>query len=1226
MAERIKNIQCQIAKDIKDMAEDDFRYYDSTAKAKIYAIIGQPQDGSSQLSGRDAKDEKERYQSHVKLFDMMYDRVMSLGSGDLYQSIDAIDEFITMFKTSHEAQLSSPSTNLNYVSKSRANWAKNWFKRTFVEGRTGIFGKKIDPLKPLSFMERILITPPRLLLSRDQEGVLYNLVQKISTFSDTVQGTASSFKREISQIQSLLQLGIDNYYSYKDQFKFLLGGWGDPSGWVFTRDGNRRLMVVGADNESFDVRFVETDDEGIESLSDKVESIPRAEVDLNEESIKQKIGQAFHRVYKEVLAGKTRYIVPKHIPSGSAAYIAFKESAEGKHLDRVWNEIRGKLAESEKQGKPFNDPRVHEITDRYGTTYKYIMYKTPETQVGERYHAYIYQSIDADGTKLNYFKKNMGTETSLTGEGTSRALEDIIQEGWHTAQEHRRYSDLRIVGKRYNGENIYSDIDQVRSYTEFKRTDQIPSDLEDTLWKAVHQRRKLNKRFWKKGQAYIKKTQKRLQVTSDFVSKQLRASGLTDEEVDEIIGDVMSIGGYKANIYRDPNTGTIKSSLDWAQQRPMNYDPTMFYEGDYEDIAGQERDFLIEKMEEIQGFLDTDDTQDKKSKDSMEAYLVHLEGIVDGIESTLKRISGAPVTGIEDQDEVDIINKPVHFKHLGSMMNHMDRRTDTAVDVEYFDKSIQALQMNDIKVHLLQALLKMPHDKDMADYLIRDTRVAFGDPNYQSDIMDNESMAKTMNKITPKWWRQKRLGENKDFTASDVQFYTMFNNLHWTSKYLNWFAALPNNFQRLNPVINYGFKLVGTSMREWSNRDSGNPRSTMLKEAVENTGVLELLNAFNEMLMGLHSSDPTLRDYAPIKKIEAVAFLNMSRKEFIDKGHPAVDFILKKLWEKGGRAEGFGMTPQDVKRLKQLRSLYFELSHLPKDEKFSKMENDLKYQLVEDRMKKLIRNISKKQLRRATVFTLKWFPVKSGEKWMTFSGVEESLRAETAIASILHADELGNLPKGEDRFKSPEAVSIARNAVYNMQFGMSPQFLTTAFGGPMKGVMQFKGYIYFQTLHDKKIVENFVNSARGQGATDIASRMMDAMRRMGKNERKQKGDEELIKVYRFMATRVMASMLGVLVEFFKSPAFLATKVASALLPIGALSRNPLGSVYRGGESPLLGFTLRAMFYMVLFGMFDDDDDDRFMTQIRRFFLPPFITVLLETFIKAKNEKLWIQNL
>ena len=40
---------------------------------------------------------------------------------------------------------------------------------------------------------------------------------------------------------------------------------------------------------------------------------------------------------------------------------------------------------------------------------------------------------------------------------------------------------------------------------------------------------------------------------------------------------------------------------------------------------------------------------------------------------------------------------------------------------------------------------------------------------------------------------------------------------------------------------------------------------------------------------------------------------------------------------------------------------------------------------------------------------------------------------------------------------------LKRNAVYNMQFGMSPQFMTTAFGGPMKGVMQFKGYIYFVT-------------------------------------------------------------------------------------------------------------------------------------------------------------------
>ena len=1212
MSKQQDAIDCANTNFLKGVAEEDWIFYKSRIKSSLNTrkMVGEPRDSSHLFTGNKKKQEQRRYVWHKRLYDSIYSTLVELGSLDGFRSTDPIIEYLDMLGDAYQKQFNEPIVDFNSMGPSRVVSMSVWYHRTLKQGRVGITGRHHNPNAPLTAWERMLIEPSRLVLSRDKEGYVYNLVNKLKSFSDLVQGKSSSYKRKIIGIQTKLQSAVQDNFTYDQLNDYLFEGLGDHSKYIFTTD-SKPIRIVGIDNESYHVRFIETDELNRVSESD-VQVIPRTRVDFGEGDISEFVSQSFHKFYKGVLAGRVRYIVPKHIPSDPKEFAKFRGSPAGKFITSILEDVKKQQEINEAEDETLVHDKIHRVTDQSGDVFHYIMYKEEEGGANEKYSAYIVKVVSPDGTSTSFVKTGkVGTETAFSGEEGTRALEDIIPEGWYKAQGWDLFQRRRLLGRKKDKSPIYSDMGNYRAYHRFNERVRVPRELESHLWDAVQERRGINKDFWRESNKWIKRIRGRLEAMSRRLEKKMTNEGYTDEEIGALLDEAMSVGGYRTNVYRDPNTGVIKTTLDFIEPKASNYDPNQFYEGDYEDEAGQRLDDAKEVIGIIEEELEEDDYDSAETRDAVEADLAEWKAVEFGIERTLRRIAGAPISSMESPEDIDIINKPVHFKHIGTMMDHTKRREDAQVDNNYFDRTITALQMNEIKVQLLQSLLYTTDNKTLSDYLIRMTKVAFGESNYKSDVIDNEGMANFLNKIIPKAIREGRLGENKDYTPDDVQFYTTFNNLIYTSKFLNWWSALQNNFQRLNVFVHFGWEI---SKESFKLNDPKHPQYKKFREAVEETGVLELLSAFNEMLMGMHSADPTFRDLAMVRRKEALAFLNLSRRKFIDgKGMKNIDYAIR-------RASGLGVGQQDLVRFKRLKGLYWDIVS---------PNSTMDKALVEDRLKKIMRGISKSQLRRAAFFTLKWFPppIKAGQGYLTFSGVEENLRAETAIAAMLVADRMGYLPKGEGRFTSPEAISIGRNAVYNLQFGMSPQFHTTAFGGPMKGVMQFKGYTYFQHLHDKKIVENMINSTRGQSLGDISHRAMDALQRLGqKGKRRHKGDIELAKMARFASTRVIASGLGVFVQFFKSPAYQAAKFLKQVSNVGMLTGRPLGTMFRGGESPVLGLIFRAMYYFTLFGIYaDEDDDDSFMRDMRRLFFPPFISYWIEMFITAKDEKLWWQQ-
>ena len=154
-------------------------------------------------------------------------------------------------------------------------------------------------------------------------------------------------------------------------------------------------------------------------------------------------------------------------------------------------------------------------------------------------------------------------------------------------------------------------------------------------------------------------------------------------------------------------------------------------------------------------------------------------------------------------------------------------------------------------------------------------------------------------------------------------------------------------------------------------------------------------------------------------------------------------------------------------------------------------------------------------------FKLQYWKKGLGEELFTFTEGEQAMRRETVVQALLVADSNGLLGSGKDRFMSPTAVKIGRDAVYQMMFGMSPVYLGESFSGLGRGVMQYKSYPLFQYIKDQNTVSNYWN---GGGVAENLGRLLQAGKVMATTPDARINDKDLdqdaIAMVRMLMTRV----------------------------------------------------------------------------------------------------------
>jgi len=639
------------------------------------------------------------------------------------------------------------------------------------------------------------------------------------------------------------------------------------------------------------------------------------------------------------------------------------------------------------------------------------------------------------------------------------------------------------------------------------------------------------------------------------------------------------------NIYTD-ESGEIRTSTSFAAKKKENYFPHR-----YKKITMYD-EMLPDAIREIETKITEEGAETKENKERLERYYKGL----DHLQSMLDNYLNNESFSITPQQAKIVKN----LKHITSWTNPLLRRKDGNLHSSYFNESFDALHRQEIMNELAEIAYKVDRiGKDSIpqgsiDFVVNRVKIAFGDPSSRSISLgltgfknsSYEKMAQKLNSL-PNIIR----GGNT-FTGKDAEKITKWVTAIPSSLFLGGSSAMQNNFQITNTMIEVGWK----NIREASKAIKSNPDKW--KEITQNTGALNVLSMFQDVMMP--DGDPKFFDAGfygiggfqipTLRTLELIKMLKAGRKSFIDNPNKSIDGLLLKM-----------IHSQDGTTREKLLDL-LTISKLKKGITKTRLENK-KGQLYdmltaeegtnEKVLKKLFKDLLGDEtdavIKRMVSWKLSWWFESAGQPgkdFFTFTGTEEKLRTLTVVSSLLHAQKQGlitgdNLNGDKELFMTPNAVKIARNAVYQTQFGMTPPYLGEGFNGFGRALWQYKQYPSLQMAHDYQVLQKFLDT--NDGTMGDVNRLIKATFTSMKNYNPKSRyiDNDAIAMVRFISTRFIASTLASLVS-----------VIPYIKPIFNMGGLNTFGMLRGAENPAVAIALRSMLWITLIGMGAEEEDDR----------------------------------
>ena len=502
---------------------------------------------------------------------------------------------------------------------------------------------------------------------------------------------------------------------------------------------------------------------------------------------------------------------------------------------------------------------------------------------------------------------------------------------------------------------------------------------------------------------------------------------------------------------------------------------------------------------------------------------------------------------------------------------------------------------------------------DITDYMVNRVKLALGHVDTINraptltgwNEVSNEDVANWMNT-----WFPKSLKAGREFDEDSAEKLMLIINGLFSGRFLGVGGAMGNRTQIVNPIIHYGWDVY----KEMNDALNGSNKA-YYNEVVESTGVLNLLSMFNEIMVGgeeIDEYDFGLYPFSDIVMKNIVGgsihipgqnmiswgkLITKGKENFIKNGHSSIDKTLLKILfrEKSRLKKG------EIGYLKELGDLLARLdthqkwedeyggidsikdSELKKElydkrdayfDIWTTEEIDNKRDIIEKRMRRLLGDVADHRFKKMVTWKLSWWFDKKHAGLFTFTKGEQNMRMETAIMAIFHARKWGLLGmprKNEDILKSPVAKKIARDAVYQMMFGMSPVWLGEAFSGIGRSVMQYKSYTLFQMIHDANIVGTFRDTNMERG---------DAFVRLFKAFKEDSTDVEAQAMVRLIGFRGVATACGGLAS-----------IAPIMWKIVGRSSGAT-KIVKSAENPAAALAARMVVWAVLMGMgFSDEDQE-----------------------------------
>lgn len=942
-----------------------------------------------------------------------------------------------------------------------------------------------------------------------------------------------------------------------------------------------------------------------------------------------------HELLRDIMDGRQRNLYPMELPRTPEGFNKFRNSIIGKQFFKALKKAHlqynidvdgepgryvminlskipfwGKKGEGELSQKRLEAA----IEKKYGKLpaqgISYAVFKIPSDVdafiKGTSNAAKISESLDAEG-KIGVIDKNP-LEQGFYEAGTFATYESVMP---NTVTKHQP------TGKKRRG------------YQNFERKEkQPPKKWMNTIWDVASEQREMYQEMFEEFKAEISSYNDSLNAFRTSADKVLELWGVGDEreegEVDEertnFIGMIEHMGDFKANLVYDKKNDVLLSPNTYVRNIKEGYDYNQWHIGVLWDMLSDGLADMEEKRATEQRDIDRN-SRVLQSKEVTEAdieeamsaidrateRIEELDNMID-IVTRMERISsGEP--SFEAQKDMVVSGQMLMFKSRGLLNDPMLRRRDPEVMKDYIESGYRTIELNKIKLALLQSMVFMPN-KQLAEYVIDQVLASTGSPLVQAGLFKlsytNEQTAKWLPRLMP--WRWK--GMNFEMDAGDVARMGAMHNGFVVFANLGWKTALTNNFQRITPWLDYGYPLMARAMHAIRKGDERYTAEEWM-DIIRETGVLDPIQAFTDMLLAGTSGSSGWDFILPMVDMAKV---KLGAKGFVQSW--TIDSVLKKA---------VGKEEADLQALKK------RIHEVATSTTRNKA-------LLKKQIRELNLGLSESYMGRLVAWKLSW-PQNAKLGFLTMTESEQMMRAEVALMGMFQAEAMGELGDVQSAIdKNPDAkpwlseagIRMARLMVYNTMFGMSQQFLPKMFRGAVgKFFWQFKSYQYHQAEHDMKYLSNFWRSNKGKNMftqsaeapvriiAELAKMIRRVPGRMGllgspiKNASKWKDMDDTIddrtanRLAKFLLIRGVAS--GISVFMFYHSTF--TGILRMILR--SAGRSPMARRgFFGAESPLFTYPIhiiRAIYIAMAHGIRGDEDDD--LEDFFRDWLPPMFSSL-----------------
>ena len=712
---------------------------------------------------------------------------------------------------------------------------------------------------------------------------------------------------------------------------------------------------------------------------------------------------------------------------------------------------------------------------------------------------------------------------------------------------------------------------------------------------------------------------------------ELKRKGLDEDERQQWFTDnILAAGGLDSKVWISPTTGEIYTPDTFFRGKEQNYAPIMWSSGEFSDMVITAYNDITAQIRIMES--EGQDVEDLQKQADDFRKLIELQA-----------------NSNPSQSMVDAAST-VHQEQRGTWTDQMRRRKSLKVHTDYLDKTYRNLHKNDVVLDLMEQMYNViKTDKQMPkssiEYMLNRVKTSFGHSNTINKTLTPLGWADLNNEKLSDWFNSLPEGVRggREWNAADAEKLWLSVNGVVTMKFLGAGGAVGNRSQIINQIVKWGV----SSWWETQKRYKQDP--AFWDGVIANTGIDNMLSVLNDIMLqggevdwkdaglvpfseifmelgfGANIGIPTARfiDWRKVRRAGRMGFINNPDKR--------IDNVLLKLmtknmpldeqgniqeaihietmlndFQKTGKMDTSKLSKMELAILKEKRGAYWEF-----------MENDKDGQnreLVTKQLQTILGKVDDNLLRKMVTFKLSfWLPNKSfGKELFTFTEGERAMRQDVAMQALIVADKKKLLGSGtqEERFKSPAAVKMARDAVYQMMFGMSPTFLGEGFAGISRMFSQYKSYPLFQTIHDWDTAQNFI---KGGNTFENMGRILQAASLLtpglpGTYTVDNKDiDQDAAAFLRLVMIRGLATTVA---------------VTSHLIPFAsmALSKAKFGfsdvrTTLRAGESPMLGMALRTTLWwsMAMMGWGDREDREKSeeiaMDNWMRFLTPVIISYI-----------------